>query len=113
MYRGVQPQLLAGPPTAKTTALPATAGIRRRSTRMREIVLTAYEYQCASCGYDGRIGAVPVGLEAAHVRWWGFDGGPDEVGHGLCLCSLQHKLFDKGFLGLAHDDTVTVSQRSV
>jgi putative restriction endonuclease len=72
---------------------------RRRDPRMRELVLTAYEYQCAFCGYDGRIGAVPVGLEAAHVRWWAFDG-PDDVENGLCLCSLHHKLFDKGVLGI-------------
>ena len=98
--------------SAETTALPATAGTRRRDARMRELVLTAYEYQCAFCGYDGRLGTVPVGLEAAHVRWWAFDG-PDEVDNGLCLCSLHHKLFDKGVLGLADDDTVTVSQRFV
>lgn len=30
---------------------------RKRDRRMRELVLTAYEYQCAFCGYDGRIGA--------------------------------------------------------
>ncbi|MBB1246141.1 HNH endonuclease [Streptomyces durbertensis] len=72
---------------------------RRRDPRMRERVLTAYEYRCAFCGYDGRIGAVPVGLEAAHVRWWAF-GGPDDVDNGLCLCSLHHKLFDKGVLGV-------------
>ncbi|WP_217242888.1 phosphorothioated DNA-binding restriction endonuclease [Streptomyces sp. AC555_RSS877] len=72
---------------------------RRRDRRMRELVLTAYEYRCAFCGYDGRIGAVPVGLEAAHVRWWAFDG-PDDVDNGLCLCSLHHKLLDKGVLGI-------------
>lgn len=72
---------------------------RQRDPRMRELVLTAYEYQCAFCGYDGRIGTVPVGLEAAHVRWWAFDG-PDDVDNGLCLCSLHHKLFDKGVLGI-------------
>ncbi|MFD3656264.1 phosphorothioated DNA-binding restriction endonuclease [Streptomyces sp. NPDC058620] len=76
-----------------------SAARRRRDRRMREMVLTAYEYQCAFCGYDGRIGAVPVGLEAAHVRWWAFDG-PDDIENGLCLCSLHHKLFDKGVLGL-------------
>jgi len=64
---------------------------RRRDPRMRERVLTAYEYRCAFCGYDGRIGAVPVGLEAAHVRWCAF-AGPDDVDNGLCLCSLHHKL---------------------
>lgn len=72
---------------------------RQRDRRMREMVLTAYEYQCAFCGYDGRIGMVPVGLEAAHIRWWAFDG-PDDLENGLSLCSLHHKLFDKGVLGL-------------
>ncbi|MFD5427060.1 phosphorothioated DNA-binding restriction endonuclease [Streptomyces sp. NPDC127084] len=93
-----------------------TARRRQRDRRMRELVLTAYEYRCAFCGYDGRIGAVPVGLEAAHVRWWAF-GGPDEVENGLCLCSLHHKLFDKGVLGVGamvgDDHRVLVSQRFV
>ncbi|GHH08885.1 phosphorothioated DNA-binding restriction endonuclease [Streptomyces rubradiris] len=85
---------------------------RQRDRRMRELVLTAYEYRCAFCGYDGRIGSVPVGLEAAHVRWWAF-GGPDEVDNGLCLCSLHHKLFDKGVLGVGDDHRVLVSRRFV
>ncbi|GLX53228.1 HNH endonuclease [Streptomyces hygroscopicus subsp. hygroscopicus] len=85
---------------------------RRRDPRMRELVLTAYEYRCAFCGYDGRIGAVPVGLEAAHVRWWAF-GGPDEIENGLCLCSLHHKLFDRGVLGVGEGQRILVSQRFV
>ncbi|MEV0777907.1 phosphorothioated DNA-binding restriction endonuclease [Streptomyces sp. NPDC050428] len=88
-----------------------TAG-RRRDRRMRELVLTAYEYRCAFCGYDGRIGTVPVGLEAAHVRWWAF-GGPDDIENGLCLCSLHHKLFDKGVFGVGDDHRILVSQRFV
>jgi putative restriction endonuclease len=85
---------------------------RQRDRRMRDKVLTAYEYRCAFCGYDGRIGAVPVGLEAAHVRWWAF-GGPDDVDNSLCLCSLHHKLFDKGVLGIDDDHRILVSQRFV
>ncbi|MGY0068385.1 phosphorothioated DNA-binding restriction endonuclease [Streptomyces sp. QTS137] len=85
---------------------------RRRDPRMRERVLTAYEYRCAFCGYDGRVGAVPVGLEAAHVRWWAFDG-PDDVDNGLCLCSLHHKLLDKGVLGIGEGHRILVSQRFV
>jgi putative restriction endonuclease len=85
---------------------------RQRDRRMRELVLTAYEYRCAFCGYDGRIGAVPVGLEAAHVRWWAF-GGPDDIDNGLCLCSLHHKLFDKGVLGVGDGHRILVSQRFV
>ncbi len=91
---------------------PVSAARRQRDRRMRELVLTAYEYQCAFCGYDGRIGAVPVGLEAAHVRWWAFDG-PDDVENGLCLCSLHHKLFDKGVLGLGESHRILVSQSFV
>ncbi|MBQ1093023.1 phosphorothioated DNA-binding restriction endonuclease [Streptomyces sp. B93] len=85
---------------------------RRRDPGMRERVLTAYEYQCAFCGYDGVIDAAPVGLEAAHVRWWAFDG-PDDVDNGLCLCSLHHKLFDKGVLGVGDGHRVLVSERFV
>ncbi|WP_329219656.1 HNH endonuclease [Streptomyces sp. NBC_01485] len=85
---------------------------RQRDPRLREQVLTAYEYRCAFCGYDGRIGAVPVGLEAAHVRWWAFDG-PDDVDNGLCLCSLHHKLFDKGVLGIGDGHRILVSTRFV
>ncbi|WP_329315815.1 phosphorothioated DNA-binding restriction endonuclease [Streptomyces sp. NBC_01262] len=95
---------------AETEPLPA--GRRQRDRRMRELVLTAYEYQCAFCGYDGRIGAMPVGLEAAHVRWWAFDG-PDDVDNGLCLCSLHHKLFDKGVLGVGDGHRILVSQHFV
>ncbi|PZG93382.1 restriction endonuclease [Streptomyces sp. NTH33] len=94
----------------ETDRLSATR--RQRDRRMRELVLTAYEYQCAFCGYDGRIGAVPVGLEAAHVRWWAF-GGPDDVDNGLCLCALHHKLFDKGVLGIDDDHRILVSQSFV
>ncbi|MCX4970453.1 HNH endonuclease [Streptomyces sp. NBC_00654] len=91
---------------------PLPAGRRQRDRRMREMVLTAYEYQCAFCGFDGRLGAVPVGLEAAHVRWWAFDG-PDDVDNGLCLCALHHKLFDKGVLGVGEGHRVLVSQKFV
>ncbi|MFJ7196096.1 MULTISPECIES: phosphorothioated DNA-binding restriction endonuclease [unclassified Streptomyces] len=91
---------------------PLPAGRRQRDRRMREMVLTAYEYQCAFCGYDGRIGAVPVGLEAAHVRWWAFDG-PDDIDNGLCLCALHHKLFDKGALGVGEGHRILVSQKFV
>lgn len=101
---GLEP---APTPTERLSTVP-----RQRDRRMRELVLTAYEYRCAFCGYDGRIGAVPVGLEAAHVRWWAF-GGPDDVDNGLCLCSLHHKLFDKGVLGVDDGHRILVSQRFV
>ncbi|MFE9613253.1 phosphorothioated DNA-binding restriction endonuclease [Streptomyces sp. NPDC006012] len=103
---------LEAEPVPAAELLRAVPRQRQRDPRMRERVLTAYEYRCAFCGYDGRIGAVPVGLEAAHVRWWAFDG-PDEVDNGLCLCSLHHKLFDKGVLGIGDGHRILVSQRFV
>lgn len=60
--------------------------------------------------YDGQAGGVPVGLEAAHIRWFKLDG-PDSLDNGLALCSLHHKLFDRGMLGLDDDLAVVVSQR--
>jgi len=85
---------------------------RRRDPLFRERVLVAYEYRCAMCGFDGALGRDAVGLDAAHVRWWAFEG-PDTVDNALCLCALHDKLLDRGAMGVAADRTVTVSRRFV
>ncbi|NSC23584.1 restriction endonuclease [Streptomyces albus subsp. chlorinus] len=82
----------------------------RRAARLREQVLEAYGGRCAFCGFDGALGRRPVGLEAAHVRWWAYQG-PDHLTNALCLCSLHHKLFDKGVLGIDPGLRITVSAR--
>ncbi|MEU0844218.1 phosphorothioated DNA-binding restriction endonuclease [Streptomyces sp. NPDC005962] len=89
-----------------------TARDRRRAAELRRQVLVAYEYRCAFCGFDGAIGRVPVGLEAAHVRWWAFRGA-DDLSNALCLCSLHHKLFDRGVLGLDGGRRIIVSREFV
>ena len=43
------------------------------------------------------------------MRWFTF-GGPDDLDNGLALCSLHHKLLDRGVLGFADPETVVVSQ---
>jgi putative restriction endonuclease len=73
--------------------LPAT----KRDARFREEVLRAYSYACAVCGYDGRLTAAPIGIEAAHIRWVQY-GGPNRVSNGIAMCSLHHKIFDMGGL---------------
>ncbi len=88
------------------------ASLRRRDPQFRDAVLVAYEYRCAMCSNDGRLGTEAVGLDAAHVRWWVFDG-PDSVDNALCLCSFHHKLLDRGVVGIADDYTVSVSARFV
>jgi putative restriction endonuclease len=85
---------------------------RQRDPRFRHLVLVAYEYRCAMCGYDGRLGTEAVGLDAAHLRWWAFDG-PDTVDNALCLCSFHHKLLDRGVLGITTNHEVAVSNQFV
>jgi len=72
---------------------------RRRDRQWRFAVLQAWDRQCAFCGYDGQLAGASAGIDAAHVRWFTFDG-PDALDNGLALCSLHHKLFDLGVLGL-------------
>ncbi len=98
------------PETPLTEPVPTLAEERRRSTAWRVAVLEAWDQSCAFCGFDGRAGGAPIGIEAAHVRWFKL-GGPDELDNGLALCSLHHKLFDRGVLGLDDERAVVVSQR--
>ena len=99
-------------PEAAVTMVKVGKSIRQRDPVFRDMVLMAYEYRCAICGWDGQIGTESVGLEAAHVRWFAI-GGPDSRDNGVCLCSLHHKLLDKGVIGITREHTVAVSARFV
>jgi putative restriction endonuclease len=68
---------------------------RKRDPEFRRRVLKAYEYRCAVCGFDVRLGSLSIALDAAHIRWHQA-GGPDEETYGLALCVLHHKTFDLG-----------------
>jgi putative restriction endonuclease len=81
---------------------------RRRSSWWPPAILEAWDRQCAFCGYVGQLGSSSVGLEAAHI-WWFNLGGPDELNNGIALCSLHHKLFDRGALGLDQEYRIRVS----
>ena len=96
---------------AAAGAPPSPAAVpegRRRDPAWRAAVLEAWDRQCAFCGYDGQLAGASVGIEAAHVRWFAF-GGPDTPDNGLAMCSLHHKLFDLGILGLDRGLRVMVS----
>lgn len=85
---------------------------RTRDPAFREAVLLAYEYRCAACGYDGQFFREAVGIEAAHIRWWAAEG-PDEVANGVALCSLHHKLFDRGAIGMNPSHEIVVSSHFI
>jgi len=82
---------------------------RKRDPKFRELVLQAYEYRCSICGLDLRMGGRELGLEAAHIKWHQAHG-PDTVENGLSLCSLHHKLFDRGAIGLSNEHVLLVSE---
>jgi putative restriction endonuclease len=83
---------------------------RRRDPAFRERILKAYEYRCAVCGFDIRLGTVPIALDAAHIRWHQA-GGPDVERNGLALCVLHHKVFDLGAFTV-REGVVLVSDRA-
>jgi putative restriction endonuclease len=106
---GLDPQEVLGASDLLAWPDLARAG-RKRDPGWRLSVLEAWDRQCAFCGYDGQFAEASVGIEAAHVRWFAFSG-PDSLDNGLALCSLHHKLFDLGMLGLDTRLTVMVSAR--
>jgi putative restriction endonuclease len=83
----------------------------KRDHLFRERILLAYEYRCAVCGFDVRIGYQPIALEAAHIKWHQA-GGPDTETNGIALCALHHKLFDRGAFTLSDDMKIMVSDRA-
>ena len=84
------------------------AARRPRASGFAEAVLRAYAYQCAMCGFDGKLGRNPVAIQAAHVHWHSR-GGPDVVANALALCALHHVLFDVGVLGITPGHRITIA----
>jgi putative restriction endonuclease len=90
--------------------LDTTTGKKKRDPAFRQKVLKAYEYRCAVCGFDVRLGTASIALDAAHIRWHQA-GGPDAESNGLALCVLHHKTFDLGVFTVA-DGVLLVSDQA-
>lgn len=84
-------------------------GKKKRDPQFRQRVMRAYEYRCAICGFDVRLGNMSVGLDAAHIKWHQA-GGPDTEDNGLALCVLHHKIFDLGGLTINFKMCVELSE---
>ncbi|MEW6079168.1 MAG: phosphorothioated DNA-binding restriction endonuclease [Thermodesulfobacteriota bacterium] len=80
-----------------------------RDPNFRNRIMQAYQYQCAVCGFNVRVGDTLVTLEAAHIQWYQADG-PDQEDNGLALCSLHHKLFDRGAFTVNNKMKIVVSE---
>ena len=81
---------------------------KQRDPNFRKNVLRAYNYRCAVCGFDLALDTVPVGIEAAHIKWKQYSG-PCEVSNGIALCSIHHKALDKGVIAFDSELKVQVS----
>lgn len=92
-------------------SLTETVTRRKRDPAFRNRILVAYEFACAVCGYDVRLGSQIMGLEAAHIQWHQA-GGPDVESNGLALCSLHHKAFDLGAFTIDADSVLLVSEQA-
>lgn len=77
-----------------------TTGKLIRNPQFRERILKAYEYKCAVCGFNVRLGNILVAVEAAHIKWHQA-GGPDQEENGIAFCTMHHKLFDRGVFTLS------------
>ena len=84
---------------------------RTRTSNFRINVLRAYEYRCAVCGFDVKLGNTPIALDACHIKWQKADG-PDEAVNGLALCVMHHKLFDRGAFTLSRQWQILVSDEA-
>ena len=82
--------------------------LQPRDPKFREKILKAYKYKCAVCSFDVQLLYQPVGLEASHIKWHGKRG-PDIESNGLALCSLHHRLFDRGIFRLSPQWEILVS----
>ena len=82
-----------------------------RNPRFRPEVLEAYGHRCAICGFNVTFRERSVGLEAAHIKWHSAEG-PDIPQNGMALCSLHHKLFDRGLFTLSDQLAIKVSEQA-
>lgn len=80
-----------------------------RDPKFREKILRAYEYRCAVCGFNVRLGNNLVAVEAAHIKWHQA-GGPDREENGIALCAMHHKLFDLGVFTITDSRELLVAE---
>ncbi len=84
---------------------------RVRSSEFAAKVRDAYGNKCSVCTFAVAIDTVPIGLEAAHIRWYSHQG-PNSISNGIALCSLHHRLFDGGAFSLSDNLKVEVSRHA-
>jgi putative restriction endonuclease len=80
--------------------------VRLHQARFRGLVLPAYHDRCAIC----RLREIRL-LDAAHIASDATTAGQASVNNGLSLCTIHHRAFDEGLVGVAPDYRVHVAHR--
>lgn len=79
--------------------------LRVHQAQFRRLVLPPYATRCAICSLkEERL------LDAAHIIGDTEDRGEPVVSNGLSLCSIHHRAFDRGLVGISPDYEVHVSR---
>jgi putative restriction endonuclease len=81
-----------------------------RETCFSREVLAAYDSECLVCRWRCTAGGRAVALDGAHVRPHAKSG-PDAVDNGVALCSIHHRLFDKGLFSWNADRELILSSQ--
>jgi putative restriction endonuclease len=81
----------------------------KRDRLFAKTILEKYDSKCLFCGYFGSISGRNVGMEAAHIVMHSR-GGSNTADNGLSLCSLCHRLFDRGVISLDPDCKIIISK---
>jgi putative restriction endonuclease len=84
---------------------------QKRDPAFREKVLYLYKHSCALCGLGITLNDKTICIEAAHIKWFNHEG-PCIPTNGIALCTLHHKLFDRGAFTIIPDSyRIKVSDR--
>lgn len=88
----------------------ASSGFQR-DQNFRLNVLEAFDHICCVCGARHVFGTASA-MEAAHIIPRGRRGA-DNTRNSLCLCSLHHWAFDRGFLTIDENFRVVVARQII
>jgi putative restriction endonuclease len=83
---------------------------KKRSAKFIKEVINTYSGRCVFCDFNGEINGKAIGVDAAHIVQHSR-GGEDSIENGLSLCTLCHRLFDRGVITLNDEFKVLISPK--
>jgi len=82
----------------------------KREKGFSKLITNKYKGVCLFCGFSGILNSKPVAIDAAHIKMHS-KGGSSDLDNGLSLCTLCHRLFDRGACTLSDNYIILVSNK--